>query len=69
MRQKGQVEASGAHKVLVTANDDLELRAPYNEVVLMGPDLKQHVAPHRVYALFGTAYLMNHVLEHYVAGD
>lgn len=69
VRQKGQVEASGAHKVLVTANDDLELRAPYNEVVLMGPDLKQHVAPHRVYALFGTAYLMNHVLEHYVAGD
>lgn len=35
----------------------------------MRPDLKRHVAPHRVYALFGTAYLMNHVLEHCVAGD
>lgn len=69
MRQKGQVEASGARKVLVTANDNHELHAPYDEVVLMGPDLKQRVAPHRVYALFGTAYLMNHVLEHYVAGD
>ncbi len=61
------MESSGATKVLVTANDEPELHASYDEVILMGPPLAEHVAPHRVYALFGTAYLMNRLLEDYVS--
>ena len=67
LRQRALVESSGATKVLVTANDEPELHASYDEVILMGPPLAEHVAPHRVYALFGTAYLMNRLLEDYVS--
>lgn len=67
LRQQAQVESSGAAKVLITANDDPELHEPYDEAVLMGPPLAEHVAPHRVYALFGTAYLLNRLLEDYVS--
>lgn len=67
LRQQAQVRASGAYKVLVTASSDPALHEPYDQVILMGPDLTEQVAPHRVYALFGTAYLMNQVLENCVS--
>lgn len=58
-RQRAIIEASGAHRVLVSASDDEGAHAPFDEVLLIGNGCAEGSDLHRVFATYGVTYLFD----------
>jgi DNA-binding MurR/RpiR family transcriptional regulator len=65
-RQRGQLEATSALRVLVTANPGAEVCSVFDQVIAIGDELGRNNPLHRMYSTYGIAYLFDQVFSRYV---
>lgn len=58
-RQRPLIDASGAHKVLVSATAAEDAHAPFDDVLLIGNGCSEGSSLHRIYATYGVTYLFD----------
>lgn len=64
-RQRANIVRSSAHKVIVTANDDPDLHADFDEVLSIGSGAQEGSPLHRIYAFYGVIYLFDRLFSKY----
>lgn len=64
-RQRTLIERSGAFKVIVTASEDPELHAIFDEVLSIGEGSGEGSSLHRIYATFGVTYFFDRLFSQY----
>lgn len=65
-RQRGQLEATSALRVIVTANPGAEVCSLFDLVIAIGDELGRNNPLHRMYSTYGVAYLFDQVFSRYV---
>ena len=65
-RQRGQLEATSALRVIVTANPGAEVCSLFDQVIAIGDELGRNNPLHRMYSTYGIAYLFDQVFSRYV---
>ena len=64
-RQRALIEQSKAYKVIVTASEDAELHASFDEVLSIGEGSGEGSSLHRIYATFGVTYFFDRLFSQY----
>lgn len=64
-RQRANICRSEAHKVIITAHDDPELHAEFDEVLSIGEGASEGSPLHRIYATFGVTYFFDRLFTLY----
>ncbi|MCI7438528.1 MAG: hypothetical protein MSA61_04785 [Coriobacteriaceae bacterium] len=64
-RQRGAIERCRAYKAIVTASEDAELHAIFDDVLAIGRDASEGSSLHRIYATFGVTYFFDRLFAQY----
>ena len=64
-RQRERIVASKAFKVIVTASEDPELHAIFDDVFTIGEGSEEGSSLHRIYATFGVTYFFDRLFAQY----